>query len=211
MATGRIPINGTAAIQSTIVDAKGDLIVATGADAVDRLAVGTDGFTLVADSVETTGLKWVAPAAGGKVLQVVQASITTPTSITTLTPTSTSLTATITPSSTSSKILVFVSQNFALSRAATTNNEIGFGWDIRRASTTIVTIAAPQPFYLYSSTTSNPLQSQGILNYNYLDSPATTSATTYTTRANSYPTGSETVTFQGNSDPSTIILMEIGA
>ena len=58
MATGRIPINGTAAIQSTIVDAKGDLIVATGADAVARLAVGTNGHTLVADSVETTGLKY---------------------------------------------------------------------------------------------------------------------------------------------------------
>jgi hypothetical protein len=63
MATGRIPINGTAAIQSTIVDAKGDLIVATGADAVSRLAVGTNGYTLVADSAETTGLKWAAPAA----------------------------------------------------------------------------------------------------------------------------------------------------
>jgi hypothetical protein len=68
MATGRIPINGTAAIQSTIVDAKGDLIVATGADAVDRLAVGTDGYTLVADSVETTGLKWVAASSGGMTL-----------------------------------------------------------------------------------------------------------------------------------------------
>jgi hypothetical protein len=60
MATGRIPINGTAAIQSTIVDAKGDLIVATGADAVARLAVGTNGHTLVADSGEATGLKYAA-------------------------------------------------------------------------------------------------------------------------------------------------------
>ena len=66
MATGRIPINGTAAIQETIVDAKGDLIVGTGADAVARLAVGTNGHTLVADSsVSPTGLKWAAPAAGG--------------------------------------------------------------------------------------------------------------------------------------------------
>ena len=62
MATGRIPINGTAAIQETIVDAKGDLIVGTGADAVARLAVGTNGHTLVADSDETTGLKWAAPS-----------------------------------------------------------------------------------------------------------------------------------------------------
>jgi hypothetical protein len=50
-------------INSTIVDAKGDIIAATGADAVSRLAVGTNGHVLTADSVETTGLKWVAPAA----------------------------------------------------------------------------------------------------------------------------------------------------
>jgi hypothetical protein len=48
-----------------VIDAKGDLIVGTGADAAARLAVGTNGHTLVADSVETTGLKWAAPAAGG--------------------------------------------------------------------------------------------------------------------------------------------------
>ena len=58
MATGRIPINGTAAIQSTIVDAKGDLIAATGADAVARLAVGSNDQILVADSSEATGLKY---------------------------------------------------------------------------------------------------------------------------------------------------------
>jgi hypothetical protein len=47
---------------ATEIDAKGDLIVGTGADAFARLAVGTNGHTLVADSVETTGLKWAAPA-----------------------------------------------------------------------------------------------------------------------------------------------------
>ncbi len=46
------------AVQSTLVDAKGDLIAATGADAVDRLAVGGTGQTLVADSTQTSGLKW---------------------------------------------------------------------------------------------------------------------------------------------------------
>jgi len=75
MATGRIPINGTAAIQETIVDAKGDLIVGTGADAVARLAVGTNGHTLVADSGETTGLKWAAPAAGGAYTQLDSGSL----------------------------------------------------------------------------------------------------------------------------------------
>jgi hypothetical protein len=50
------------AIQNAIVDAKGDLITATAADTPARLAVGTDGQTLVADSTASTGLKWATPA-----------------------------------------------------------------------------------------------------------------------------------------------------
>ena len=47
-----------AAIQKSIVDAKGDLIAATAADTVSRLAVGTNGQVLTADSTAATGLKW---------------------------------------------------------------------------------------------------------------------------------------------------------
>lgn len=68
MATGRIPINGTAAIQQTLIDAKGDLIAGTGADAVARLAVGANGTTLVADSSTATGLAWSTPSSGGMTL-----------------------------------------------------------------------------------------------------------------------------------------------
>jgi hypothetical protein len=50
---------------ATAIDAKGDLIVGTGADTFARLAVGTNGHTLVADSAEATGLKWAAAAGGG--------------------------------------------------------------------------------------------------------------------------------------------------
>jgi hypothetical protein len=50
---------------ATAIDAKGDLIAGTGADTFARLAVGTNGHTLVADSAEATGLKWAAPAGGG--------------------------------------------------------------------------------------------------------------------------------------------------
>jgi len=50
------------AIQNTIVDAKGDLISATAADTPARLAVGTNGQVLTADSTASTGIKWATPA-----------------------------------------------------------------------------------------------------------------------------------------------------
>jgi hypothetical protein len=53
---------------ATAIDAKGDLVVGTGADTFARLAVGTNGHTLVADSAEATGLKWQAPSSGGMTL-----------------------------------------------------------------------------------------------------------------------------------------------
>ena len=49
---------------ATAIDAKGDLIVGTGADTFARLPAGTNTYTLVADSAEATGLKWAAPAGG---------------------------------------------------------------------------------------------------------------------------------------------------
>jgi len=52
------------AIQNAIVDAKGDLISATAADTPARLAVGTNGQILTADSTTSTGLKWATPASG---------------------------------------------------------------------------------------------------------------------------------------------------
>jgi hypothetical protein len=57
------------AIQNTIVDAKGDLITATGSDVPARLAVGNNGDTLLADSSATTGLRWTAtPSASNPIL-----------------------------------------------------------------------------------------------------------------------------------------------
>lgn len=43
---------------ATEITAKGDLIVGTGNATFDNLPVGTNGYTLVADSSQSTGLKW---------------------------------------------------------------------------------------------------------------------------------------------------------
>lgn len=53
------------AIQNAIVDAKGDLIAATAADTPARLAVGTNGQVLTADSTAATGLAWTTVSSGG--------------------------------------------------------------------------------------------------------------------------------------------------
>jgi len=53
-------------VAKTIVDAKGDLIAGTAADTVNRLAVGNNGETLVADSSTSTGLRWQGNYVAGK-------------------------------------------------------------------------------------------------------------------------------------------------
>jgi len=57
--------NANAAIAKTIVDAKGDLIAATAADTVARLAVGANNTVLTADSTAATGIKWATVSGGG--------------------------------------------------------------------------------------------------------------------------------------------------
>ena len=64
MTVGRIPsVEG--GIQPTLLTAKGDLISATAASTVARLAVGSDSQILVADSTASTGLKWATQAGFG--------------------------------------------------------------------------------------------------------------------------------------------------
>jgi hypothetical protein len=58
-------VNGKNIITAGVVDAKGDLIVGSADDAVARLAAGTNGYVLTANSGATNGLEWAAPAAVG--------------------------------------------------------------------------------------------------------------------------------------------------
>ena len=58
-------VNTHDVITKEIFDAKGDLIVGTGSNTGARLAAGTNGYVLIADSAETSGLKWAAAPAVG--------------------------------------------------------------------------------------------------------------------------------------------------
>lgn len=49
-------------VDKTLLDAKGDIIAATAADTPARVAVGTDGLVLTADSGAAAGVSWAAPS-----------------------------------------------------------------------------------------------------------------------------------------------------
>lgn len=72
-------------IPATIFDAKGDLIAASGADTAARLAIGTNGQVLTADSAETTGMKWATASGGAKSWSLVNAGGTSLTAATAIT------------------------------------------------------------------------------------------------------------------------------
>jgi hypothetical protein len=190
---------------ATEIDAKGDLIAGTGADTFARLAVGANDTVLTADSSTATGLKWATPAAGGggKVLQVINSTTSTSTSTTSSSFQDTTLTGTITPSSATSKILVLVSQNGCIRYSGNADNAVGL--QLVRGATSIIVFdkllgyqsASGTQIWLSTST-------------NYLDNPATTSATTYKTQFKSVVSG-QTATVQGDSAISTMTLIEIGA
>jgi hypothetical protein len=73
MTISRIPsVEG--GIQPTLLTAKGDLISATAASTVARLAVGSDSQILVADSSTATGLKWATPATASSGLTFITSS-----------------------------------------------------------------------------------------------------------------------------------------
>jgi FtsP/CotA-like multicopper oxidase with cupredoxin domain len=197
--------------QNTVIDAEGDLLVGDAADAVQRLAIGSNGNVLTVDTTVDGKIKWAAPAGGGgKVLQVVFAEYSTA-NTTTNTYADTGLSATITPSAATSKILVIASQHASASRSA---DDVGVQYRLVRGSTTILQQGAADEggsFYQYIAmsgessvifTTVTPIT--------YLDSPSTTSATTYKITGKSN-FSSTTAAFQKSNAVSTITLLEIGA
>jgi hypothetical protein len=58
-------VNTHDVITKEIFDAKGDLLVGTGSNTGTRVALGTNGYVLTADSNETNGVKWAAAPAVG--------------------------------------------------------------------------------------------------------------------------------------------------
>jgi hypothetical protein len=189
---------------ATEITAKGDLIVGTGNAAFDNLPVGTNGHILTADSsVSPTGLKWAAPAGGGKVLQVVMGTYATSTTNATGSFVDTGLTASITPSSATSKVLVIASQMGC--RKTDGNSANGLELRLFRGATLILTFAGS---LLY---TASAVQNNGAASVAYLDTPATTSATTYKTQFANQGGSVSDVRVQANNETSTIILLEIGA
>jgi hypothetical protein len=155
----------------------------------------------VADSVETTGLKWVAPAGGGKVLQVINATTTSGSSTASSSFIDTGLTANITPSATNSKVLILVSQNGLGKSSANTQ----YALRLVRGATEISVFEN----FGAGDATSGFLWVGGN-SICYLDSPSTTSSTTYKTQFRNRD-GSGTVYIQEQNSMSSITLLEIGA
>ena len=191
---------------------KGDLYGFSTLDA--RIPIGANNTVLTADSAQSLGLKWATPAAGGKLLQVVAGTTTTQTTIASNSFTNTGLTATITPTLNTSKILVILNQNVAISQSANASGlQIGALLKLFRDATAIWGSTGGSQ-HLYFQLGSNNAANQIIANgaIVYLDAPATTSATTYKTQiAVEGSTTYNTVYCQPGSAASSIILMEIGA
>jgi hypothetical protein len=174
-----------------------------------RLALGTAGQILTVNS-GATAPEWAAPAyTGGKILQVVQATTTTATTIASTSFTDTTLTASITPSSASSRILVIVNQFMYVSR---TSSFMGAGISLLRGATEIHTNSSLLNAGLLATGNGSVTEIYHYVPLTYVDSPSSTSSLTYKTQAAAYTTAnSGTSTWQKDSVQSSIILMEIGA
>lgn len=133
----------------------------------------------------------------GSILQVINATDTTSSSNSTSTYADTALTATITPTSTTSTILVLITQAW---RKDTSDTSIML--KLFRGATDLGV------FNTRAGNTGTGVTETGVVAYNVIDSPATTSAVAYKTQfASQNNAASVTVNF--DTDRSSITLMEI--
>jgi hypothetical protein len=159
------------------------------------------------------GSAWVAAGGGGgggKVLQVVSATTTTQTTVQSTTMTDSGLSITITPTLSTSKVLILVSQQVLIERNNTAQSA---GWRLLRGATQIFdgdgTLSRG---FLIVTNNQTELAMGGYPSISYLDSPATTSATTYKTQGKvEVTTNNSAIRFQHNNCMSSIIALEIGA
>ena len=141
-----------------------------GTDATKTITIGESGGTLgIASGAKTSGF--------GKIGQVIQSSTSTVVSLTSTSLTDTGLSATITPSSTSSKVLIQTYAQFGVPESSSSGDDTFI--HLVRGSTSIGGAGNVD-----SSTFSMVNESGGkyesrYINTLYLDSPSTTSATTY--------------------------------
>jgi hypothetical protein len=170
-----------------------------------RLGIGTTGQVLtVAGGVPS----WATPAAGGgKVLQVVQGTFTGTAQTTSTTMASSGLTVSITPSSATSKVLILASISGVAKTGGNVNTAVKL--ELVRGATKIMDLSDVNA---YNNTSDS--QDIGSVAANCLDTPATTSATSYTINFASYQSG-QTVYINNyrasDTTRSSIIAMEIGA
>jgi len=144
-----------------------------------------------------TGYDLQMPA--GAILQVVRAEITNGPNVATETNTDLGLQATITPKFASSKIFAQWSIHCRFKVAT----ETGYGNRLLRGSTSVWDTSAS--YFIYK--THNAVDNRNFYSYNYLDSPNTTSATTYKIQVRSQ--GGNSNEFSDNGNQSTLVLMEV--
>jgi hypothetical protein len=148
------------------IAAKGDLLAGTAADTVAPLTVGTNGQVLTADSSTSTGLAWATLAAGGgKILQVVSAFVPAGFSSSSTTNVDiTDVTVSITPASLSNKVMIVVQMYLETTAGIALI-------DLVRNSTLIAQGTGGSTF--------NSTAGANASHISFVDSPNTTSATTY--------------------------------
>ena len=162
---------------------------------IQAAQIGSANATLV-----TSGTLPAARLPAGSVLQVVNATYATQVTNSTTTYADTGLTASITPRSASSKILVIA--NNAVAKSAG-NTQSGVGLNIVRDATQII------EFSILTMYTNSSLNSTGAAGVCYLDSPATTSATTYKMQFKNSGANALGAFAQESNSTASIVLMEI--